>query len=79
MVSWQVIRDIYNPRVIVEGRNMVWKHVKMEGSKGMRNVLLTPIPQGIRPAAISCCIKAEEFDVGSCLVSCWYVNRRRQS
>lgn len=29
----KVIRDIYNPRVIVEGRNMVWKHVKMEGSK----------------------------------------------
>eukprot|EP00873_Tetraselmis_striata_P013923 jgi/Tetstr1/434187/TSEL_023298.t1 len=28
----KVIRDIYNPRVIVEGRNMVWKHVKMEGS-----------------------------------------------
>mmetsp|Transcript_37372 Transcript_37372/g.105456 ORF Transcript_37372/g.105456 Transcript_37372/m.105456 type:complete len:97 (-) Transcript_37372:2238-2528(-) len=31
----KVFRDMYNPRVLVDGRNMVWKHVKKQEDQGV--------------------------------------------
>ena len=42
----QVIRDTFNPRVLVEGRNMVWKHVKMQDGQGQCSPLLFYCPIG---------------------------------